>query len=476
VALVRALVYDLARTTPRVVSLPTLPLPPIFYNAGWQAGAHELALREALASFAAAVARNARVRVVSEQALAAVSPPAQRLSVKSTWMSGFPYQTAHAAALAGLLADAAEQRLPKKGLITDLDNTLWSGIVGDDGVQSVCWDLDHQAQAHGIYQQFLRSLSEEGVLVGVASKNDPAVVEDAFARHDLLLPKDRVFPFEVSWGSKADAIARVLTRWNIAADSVVFVDDNPAELAEVKAAHPGIECVAFPPDPEAAYAMLVQLRALFGRSAVSAEDEIRLDSLRRNAAAPEGGADSEGYSEALLEQAGAELTLDFRKDANDTRALELINKTNQFNLNGRRLTDRAWADHLQAGDTFVLTASYTDRFGALGKIAVMAGRVERGQVHVDAWVMSCRAFARRIEQQCVKALFDRFNARSVVFDYVETPRNGPLTRALRDLLQAPPAAGAALTAEAFAAACPRLFHQVVVKDEIGDERYAHATR
>jgi FkbH-like protein len=475
-AQVCALVEKVAHSSPVVVSLPTLPLPPVFFNAGWQAGAYELTLREAVASFAAAIGGSPRVRVISEQMLAAVSPPAERLSVKSTWMSGFPYQTLHADALARLLAIAAQNRLPKKGLITDLDNTLWRGIVGDDGVEGVCWDLDHQAQAHGLYQQFLRALSEEGVLVGVVSKNDPAVVAQAFAREDLLLPRQRVFPFEVSWGSKAEAVSRVLSVWNINAESVVFVDDNPIELAEVRAAHPGIECIAFPHEPAAAYELLLRLREMFGRTVVSEEDQIRLDSLRGSAAPRPPSEESGDYSEALLEQAEAELTLDFRKDPADLRALELINKTNQFNLNGRRMTERAWADHLQAPGTFVLTATYNDRFGMLGKIAVMAGRrVDGGLMHVDTWVMSCRAFARRIEHQCIKALFDTFATHTIVFDYLKTPRNGPLTKALAALLQAPPAPGATLTAPAFDAACPRLFHRVMVKDDIGNERYARAT-
>ena len=475
-AQVRALVGDLAPTAPVVVSLPTLPLPPLFFTPGWQASAWELKLRETLASFAAEVARSPRVRVIAEQNLAAASPPGERLSIKSTFASGFPYRTAHAGALAELLAAAAHGALPKKGLITDLDNTLWRGIVGDEGAHGVCWDLDHHAQAHGLYQQFLRALSEEGVLVGVASKNDPEVVAEAFARDDLVLPKDRVFPFEVSWGSKAEAVSRVLAAWNVGAESVVFVDDNPAELAEVKAAHPAIECVAFPSDAQAAYDLLVRLREMFGRAAISEEDGVRLDSLRRAAEAREASDDGEGFSEVLLEQARAELTLDFRKDPADARALELVNKTNQFNLNGRRLTERGWADHLRADGAFVLTATYRDRFGLLGKIAVLAGRAEGPHLYVDTWVMSCRAFARRIEHQCVKALFERFGAHTIAFDYAATPRNGPATRTLASLLGAPPAAGATLTRAAFDAACPRLFHRVEVKDDVGDRRYAHAGR
>ncbi|HXE81308.1 MAG TPA: HAD-IIIC family phosphatase [Vicinamibacterales bacterium] len=470
-----------AASSPVVVSLPTLPLPPLFSTANWQASAHELRLRAHVAAFAAALAGHARIRIVSAQTVDGVSPASERLDVKTALTSGFPYRTAHASRLAEVIARAVQNRPPKKGLITDLDNTLWRGIVGEDGPANVSWDLDHGSQAHGIYQQFLRALAEEGVLVAVASKNDPAVVDEAFARGDLALTKDHVYPLAVGWGSKAQAVSRVLEAWNVHADSVVFVDDSPLELADVSAAHPAIECVQFPAnDARAVYDLIVRLRDTFGRAAVSEDDRIRAAGLRARAVpsgSTETGADAgEGCSESVLEQADPELTLDFHVDAGDARALELVNKTNQFNLNGRRFTEREWSEYLAGPHAFLLTASYRDRFGPLGKIAVMAGRVNGTDVLVDTWVMSCRAFARRIEHQCLKAVFARFNAAAVTLDYRETPRNGPITQCLRDLIGAPPSPGATVTAGRFASVCPALPHRVIVRDERGDERYASAAR
>lgn len=468
-ARLRFLLEDVSRVSPVVVSLPTLPLPPLFFTGGWQASLHELRLRECLWTFAADAARNSRIRVIGEQRLNLESPLVDRANVRSNWLAGFPYQTAHAAALARLLARAVQNPLPKKGLITDLDNTLWSGVVGDDGVAGVYWDLDHHAQAHGFYQQFLSSLSQEGVLIGVASKNDPGIVEEAFARADILLPKENVFPFEVSWSSKAHAVTQVLDAWHVHADSVMFVDDDPLELAEVKAAHPGIECVQFlPQDPQGIYDLVERLRDSFGRSSVSHEDQIRLESLRSSASTRFSSAEAEGFSEIMLEQANGELTFDFRKDSRDPRALELINKTNQFNLNGRRFTESAWADYLGRNDTFLLTASYKDKFGGLGKIAVLAGRFERAEeVHVEAWVLSCRAFARRIESHCLQILFEKFKANSITFAYTATERNKPLTRFLEEMLMSAPTPDAVLTASSFETTCPKLVHCVIEADGNG---------
>jgi len=116
----------------------------------------------------------------------------------------------------------------------------------------------------------LRALAATGVLVGVASKNDSAVVERAFGRRDLLLPKESVFPIEAHWDAKSTSAGRILKAWNIAADSVVFVDDSPMELAEVKAAWPQMECLQFPGKDPASVEDFSSCVILFGKSRVGA--------------------------------------------------------------------------------------------------------------------------------------------------------------------------------------------------------------
>src|SRR5262249_23709412 len=191
--------------------------------------------------------------------------------------------------------------------------------------------------------------------------------------------------------------------WNVGADGVVFVDDSPMELAEVKAAHPEIECIQFPRGNYAAcYQLLHRLSDLFGKSALSEEDAIRLDSLRQGAQFQEAAEAGGGQvPEEFLAQVGATLSLDFR-DADDPRTLELVSKTNQFNLNGMRFTDPEWRKQLDAPGAFLLVAGYQDKFGPLGKIAVLQGRLEGRVLQVGTWVMSCRAFGRRIEHRCLE--------------------------------------------------------------------------
>jgi FkbH-like protein len=461
--LLHLLLQELSGSVPVSVSLPTLPLPPLFSPASWESSTAELELREKLASFATSLSRERSIRLVSEQELSLGSALAERLDVKSTWMTGFPYRLAHASSLAELLARLIHNRPAKKGLITDLDHTLWNGIVGEQGVAGINWDLDHHSQAHGLYQQMLQTLSQEGVLVAAVSKSDPMIVDELFRRDDLLFSIDRISVLDVGWGSKANAVARVLAAWNVGPDSVIFIDDSPLELAEVKAAYPDLECICFPRgDSLAVYQLLVRLRDLFGKAVISEEDELRAESIRNSAPIRMSADDSQGFSDMLLEQADAVVTLNFDKDAEDARALTLINKTNQFNLNGKRTTEAAWRRYLQQENSFLLTASYRDKYGALGKIAVLAGHVDGQSLCVDLWVMSCRALARRIEHQCLSALFDRLKSNHILFDYVATSRNAPLARFLAEVSGQALNSAVSVSLDRFQAVCPKLYHQIVV--------------
>lgn len=422
------------------ISLPTLPLIPLAFTPSWQSSSFELDLRGIVQSLASSLARIPHARLLSAQQLDLQSPPADRFDVIAEVRTGFPYRMAHASALAALLASLALRTSPQKGLITDLDGTLWKGILGEDGVEGISWDLEHHSQIHAFYQRFLGSLASAGVLLAVASKNDPDLVKEAFQRADLAVEPSVFFPVEAHWKRKSESVARILDMWNIGADAVVFVDDSALELAEVKAAHPGIECLHFPAgDDPAIYDFIVRLRDLFGKSNIVEEDTLRLQSIRR---AHSGTALSPSVpSGDFLDQTEAEITFAFSREPLDPRALDLVNKTNQFNLNGIRHTEASWHRLLSGPDAFLMVASYRDKFGPLGKIAVLAGSVRGSRLSIDAWVMSCRALSRRIEFKCLAELLARFDPAEVEFDYHQTERNGPFRNFLAEMLGSPPVAG-----------------------------------
>lgn len=447
-----SLIEVASASIPLTLSTPTLPLPPISFTPKEQAGRFDLDLRACVASAAARLARLPNVRVLNVSQPAELPEAAARLDTESELLAGFPYRLPHAAAMARMLARLISDRPPKKGLITDLDDTLWKGLVGEVGAEGIGWTLDHGAQIHGLYQQLLAALAEAGVLLAAASKNNPAVVEAAFARTDLILTKDHLFPIEASWEPKSRSVARILRAWNISADSVVFVDDSPMELAEVSRAHPGMECHQFPlHDGHAGYHLLEQLRDCFAKPRLFEEDLLRAHSLRRSA----DPSPSLPSYDCFLGEVKPEIYVEYCDSTVDPRALELINKTNQFNLNGKRHSHSSLSRYLQAESGFIMVVSYKDRFGPLGKIAVVCGSRHRKQVRIETWVMSCRAFSRRIEYRCLEELFEHFAADQATFDFQPTERNSPLREFLANVLGESPFPGCKLARADFQAQCSR---------------------
>jgi FkbH-like protein len=430
----------LAETTPVALSLPTLPLAPVFHTPSIQLNCIEAGLREILYGLAAST----RAAVLHPETLGLGSGH----DLRTELMNGFPYLFAHADALAAGLVRLVLPRVTKKGLITDLDETLWSGVLGDDGPDGISFDVGHKTQFHGLYQHTLNLLAEAGTLLGVASKNDAELVEKALARRDLVIKPQYLFPIEAHWHSKVESVERILEAWNVGADSVVFVDDNPLEVEQVKRAFPAIDCIEFRKDDPR---FLVELRDRFGKRNILEEDKLRVASLRNGYTVRRAAADSSSLDTLL---AGAEATVTFRwgKQPPDPRALELINKTNQFNLNGVRYTEVDWNAYLSDPATHLLLVEYDDRFGKLGKIAALAGREKEGGFEVEVWVMSCRAFSRRIEHQCVKLLLDRWE--SVRFRCERRERNGPMLDFLAQMMPD----GQVIWRAEFNRRCPTLFH------------------
>jgi len=426
-ARLEAAIVALAGRMPVALAPPSLPLPPIGNTIRAQSSVLELELEQRLAGFLLRISRTSGVRVVERSRIEA---PAAALDARMELIAGFPYTVPFASGLAARLVDVLCQPAPKKGLITDLDGTLWSGIAGEIGVDAVSWSQEHHTQTHGLYQQMLGHLASCGVLLAACSKNEMATAEAALARRDFFLSPESLFPVSANWGPKSASVGRILDTWNIAADAVVFVDDSPMELDEVQRAYPGMTCLAFPAkDPAAVWNLLGRLRDLFGKPELTEEDGLRQSSIRASAEVREMAADG-GSSEFLRTLEGT-VTLAWRVDSADKRPLELINKTNQFNLNGLRIGESDWQRLLERKDCVVAVVSYQDKFGPLGKIAVLLGSQLGPKVRVSHWVMSCRAFSRRIEHHMIDGLFRHCGAEEIEFAFEKTERNQPLREFFR---------------------------------------------
>jgi FkbH-like protein len=246
-----------------------------------------------------------------------------------------------------------------------------------------------------------------------------------------------------------------------------MVDDSPAELEEVRLAFPELATEAYPAREDEVPALLSRLRDRVGTDAVREEDRLRLSSLRAAAVVRAETADSVEAAETFLREAQAEMSVaDVRADP-DPRALELVNKTNQFNLNGRRFTEAEWRREIDGPGRFLWLVSYRDRYGPLGKIAVLSGGGEGHAVRVSTWVMSCRAFPRRIEYRCLELLFDRLGVDEVRLDFVPTERNEAFRDFLDHLGLSTQPGEQVLSRARFAPRVPALYHRVEERN-LGD--------
>jgi FkbH-like protein len=453
------LIRAVADKTVLVFVPPHYPLPTHFSSGSGRLSSFEANLRFQLAGLVNELSSHRNIRILGD---VSSDGPDRSVSLRMLFRTGFPYTTGWASCLSHHIFNLMFPTQPKKGIITDLDGTLWRGILGEDGVDGISWTLETDAQGHGHYQQLLSTLARQGVLIAIVSKNEPANVEQALSRADLIVDRNQIFPVKASWERKSLAVGEVLAAWNVLPDSVVFVDDNQMELNEVQSRFADITPMLYPTDDDDQLpAFLGSLRDHFEDREPREEDLLRLESIRTNAEfIGQANASDDHDHETFLLESEPRITASFAKQGSDGRAFELVNKTNQFNLNGVRYQPDEWNALMERTDSFLLSLAYEDKFGPLGTIAVVVGNNDNDGTRVLSWVMSCRAFSRRIEYQHLAVLFKKFHAEKIELDFTKTTRNGPFTGFLSPLLEARSKSCMSLDRRFFEDACPHLYHKV----------------
>jgi FkbH-like protein len=323
---------------------------------------------------------------------------------------------------------AAIRGLSRKCLVLDLDNTLWGGVVGDDGVEGIRLGQGSAVgEAFQSFQHHCRRLAERGVILAVCSKNDAAVAEAAFRDHpEMVLPRDLIASFVANWDDKATNLRRIARELNLGLDALVFFDDNPVERALVRRELPAV-AVPEPPDDPALYARCLAQAGYFEAVAFTADDQERARQYRSNRARVEQQAsatDLPGYLRSLdmvLEIAGCD-------GPNLARVAQLTNKTNQFNLTTRRYAESDLRALLADPNVIAQCHRLTDRFGDNGIISVVLARVDRqARCTIDTWLMSCRVLGRDVEGAVLNALAEecaRRGVRELIGEFIPTAKNG----------------------------------------------------
>jgi len=346
----------------------------------------------------------------------------ESFSLRNYLHSGTPIKSQYLFETAQIILNQSLE--PAKVLVTDLDNTLWAGVISEDGLDGIRCDSEGKGYKHYIYQEFLRKLKESGVLLIALSKNDADIARQPFEKGVTHLVSDDFVEIVANYHAKSTQIANFAQSLNVGLEAFVFVDDNPIELAEVAARLPNIRCVQFPSKDDGLPKCLSELSEAFSRNTVvTVEDSDRTAMYRIRKAAQVPIDESPSDIREFLLDLKMELTLhdhSVDRGSSSLRARQLINKTNQFNLNGIRRSDEDVFKILDQGGT-LLSATLDDRFGSHGEVIVA---LVDGERCLRSYVMSCRVFQRRLEYAFMSLLISQ-PSKNIRFDYQLTQRNTP---------------------------------------------------
>lgn len=330
---------------------------------------------------------------------------------------------------------AATKGLLKKCIVLDLDNTLWGGVIGDDGLEGIQLGDYGIGKAFTRFQQWVKELRQRGIIVCVCSKNNEAVAKEVFEKHpDTVLTLDDIAVFAANWNNKVDNIHFIKNTLNIGYDAMVFVDDNPFERGMVKEAIPALEVPEMPEDP-VDYLPYLQSLNLFETTAYTAEDEQRTTLYKQEA---ERTAYQAVYKNEDDYLASLNMVAEIKPlDAfNLPRAAQLSQRSNQFNLRTVRYTE-ADLQVIAASPAYVsLVLSLRDRFGDYGIVCFVVLKKENDAFFIENWMMSCRVLKRGVEQlvlNCIVRKARENGCSLVVGEYLPTAKNGLVKDHYREL-------------------------------------------
>jgi FkbH-like protein len=294
---------------------------------------------------------------------------------------------------------------PRKCVVVDLDNTLWGGVVGESGPSGVSLGPSFPGNAFVDVQRALLRLKHRGVLLAINSKNNRADAEEVFARHpEMVLTLDDFVCTRINWSEKPENMIDIARELGVGLDSLVFVDDNPGERDLMRRAFPEVLTLELPADPIDYPNTLLQCRA-FDRLSLTAEDRSRSDMYRTEATRREFSQSFSSLAD-FLSALQMQATVAVVDQWSAPRVVDLLHKTNQFNLTTRRHSAAALGRMMNDPDCRVVSLRVVDRFGDNGLVGVAILKVDGAIAEIDTFLLSCRVIGRRLETALLSTLVD----------------------------------------------------------------------
>ncbi len=324
----------------------------------------------------------------------------------------------------------------KKAIVTDLDNTLWGGIIGDDGVEGIEIGSLGIGKFYSEFQQWLKELRNRGILIAVCSKNTESIAKEPFTNHpDMVLRLDDIAVFVANWETKVENIRYIQSVLNIGMDSMVFIDDNPFEREMVKSAIPEILVPSLPEDP---VEWLLYLRGLnlFETASFTEEDQVRTTQYQVE---QKRGNLQQGFTneQEFLESLDMVAVVGPFDRFSIPRIAQLSQRSNQFNLRTVRYTEEQVASISSSPEFMTLSFTLEDRFGKYGLIsAVILQAISENEIFIDTWIMSCRVLKRGMENMTLNnivKLAEQKGYKIITGEYIPTKKNEIVKNHFRDL-------------------------------------------
>jgi FkbH-like protein len=323
----------------------------------------------------------------------------------------------------------------KKCLIMDLDNTLWGGVIGDDGIDNIQIGDLGIGKAFSEFQQWIKQLKKRGIILAVCSKNTEHIAKEPFEKHpDMILTLDDFAVFVANWNTKVDNVRYIQSILNIGFDSMVYCDDNPVEREMIRNYIPDITVPELPEDP-AEYLQYLRSLNLFETSTYSHEDSKRTKQYQEEAKRKEIQTQFNNEGDFLK---SLEMTSSVQPFNSFTipRVAQLTQRSNQFNLRTVRYTEEEIKNITVSDDYYTLTFTLHDKFGDYGLISVLILKKEGRTLFIDTWIMSCRVLKRTMECFVLNNLVDLAKINGYKFitgEYLPTSKNDIVKKLYQDL-------------------------------------------
>ncbi len=352
-------------------------------------------------------------------------------SPKMWYVGSMPYSMKAMDALSLLISRycAAAKGARKKCLAVDLDNTLWGGVIGEDGVNGIALSNVKEGARFKDAQRILKKMKEQGVMLAILSKNNPEDVEPVYRHPDMVLRHEDFTAEMINWESKCVNIRTLAEELNIGLDAFVFLDDNPAEREQMKAECPEVAVPDFPKDSSLLPDTVAKIyEEFFLTLEVTGEDRGKTAMYRaehRRKADLSAAVSVEEFLKKL------EMKLDFHRmrPEEEKRVTQLTNKTNQFNVTTKRYSEEEIHRLSAGGDSEIYTVHMADKYGDQGLTAVLIIRYAGKQAEIDTFLMSCRVMGRSAEREimaCLRRVMEEKGIETVRAAFVRSAKNKPV--------------------------------------------------